>query len=694
MTRKATMVAVAMMCLGVVVGFAMPMVSFAQDPRALERRELLEILRNAKPAPTPPGRTYSSTEAASFDQRRAVGFDLTSSVETILLQPNAVFPFSEGVPPDPPFSGGPPSGAEGTEPATGTFGVASHGSAPTPVFNSLVFPYNTVFKLLMRFNVAGIDYYYVCSAASAGSFHLLTAGHCIYNWDPDDDGDTSDARWASEVWVWAAQTDQVDPVDVPDHPYGEAKAVFLRSYTGWTNSQNFDHDWGVITLNRRVGDRTGWMGRETVETTSLNFSGYPSETPYVPEGTLVQYRGFDANNVGSYTCCRINLHALIYGGHSGGPSWRFESSTGNRWIQGIHSTSDRVGSANDTRLTDGKRSDLNSYMSEDESLRPPTARPDLIEYVFDLNAKDLLQNTVQPGGSVDVKFNVLNAGSTPSGNITIDFYLSTNDLISTLDTLIGTRTLSGLDAWTFTIQTTSLTVPLNQPPGAYYLGWIMRSAVSEYTSTDNTVVIADETLTVGAKPTVTVIATDPTATEAGPTTGTFTISRTGPTTAPLTIQWSVTGTATKGVDRLSLPATPVIPAGASSVAITVTPVDDTEVEGNETVIATLSANAAYTVGTPSSATVTIVDNDGVPTVTIVATDATATEAGVTTGTFTISRTGPTTAPLTIQWGVTGTATKGVDRLSLPATPVIPAGASSVAITVPRSTTRRSRGTRR
>ena len=126
------------------------------------------------------------------------------------------------------------------------------------------------------------------------------------------------------------------------------------------------------------------------------------------------------------------------------------------------------------------------------------------------------------------------------------------------------------------------------------------------TPSSATVTISDND---SGPPTVTIVATDPTATEAGPTTGTFTISRTGPTTAPLTIQWSVTGTATKGVDRLSLPATPVIPAGASSVAITVTPVDDTEVEGNETVIATLSANAAYTLGTPSSATVLIISNE-------------------------------------------------------------------------------------
>ena len=45
------------------------------------------------------------------------------------------------------------------------------------------------------------------------------------------------------------------------------------------------------------------------------------------------------------------LDAYIYGGHSGGPSWRYDSGTGNRYVEGVHSTSTRIGSATDTLLT-------------------------------------------------------------------------------------------------------------------------------------------------------------------------------------------------------------------------------------------------------------------------------------------------------------------------------------------------------
>jgi len=53
----------------------------------------------------------------------------------------------------------------------------------------------------------------------------------------------------------------------------------------------------------------------------------------------------------------------------------------------------------------------------------------------------------------------------------------------------------------------------------------------------------------------------------------------------------------------------VIPAGQSSITVPVRVLDDLIAEGNETVILTLSSNAAYILGTTTQATVTIADND-------------------------------------------------------------------------------------
>ena len=113
-------------------------------------------------------------------------------------------------------------------------------------------------------------------------------------------------------------------------------------------------------------------------------------------------------------------------------------------------------------------------------------------------------------------------------------------------------------------------------------------------------------------PVVTIAVTSPMATEAGPTTGLFTVSRTGSTASALTVSYGAGGTALPGSDYQTLSGSVLIQAGQTSATIIVTPIDDTAVEPNETVVVTLSPNAAYTVGSSSSATVTVTDNDSTP----------------------------------------------------------------------------------
>lgn len=110
-------------------------------------------------------------------------------------------------------------------------------------------------------------------------------------------------------------------------------------------------------------------------------------------------------------------------------------------------------------------------------------------------------------------------------------------------------------------------------------------------------------------PTITIIASDNNASETGKDPGTFTISRTGKTTNPLNVKYTLGGTATEGTDYDELPGIRTIPAGKSSADTVITPVDDAEVEGDETVVITISSDPKYQIGNPMSATLTIVDND-------------------------------------------------------------------------------------
>jgi len=110
-------------------------------------------------------------------------------------------------------------------------------------------------------------------------------------------------------------------------------------------------------------------------------------------------------------------------------------------------------------------------------------------------------------------------------------------------------------------------------------------------------------------PYVSVSAADAAASEPGVNTGTFIVARTGAASAPLTVSYTVAGTATSGSDYAPLSGSVTIPAGAPSATIVLTVLDDTLAEPDESVLLTLAGGASYAVGSPSSATVTISDDD-------------------------------------------------------------------------------------
>jgi hypothetical protein len=168
-------------------------------------------------------------------------------------------------------------------------------------------------------------------------------------------------------------------------------------------------------------------------------------------------------------------------------------------------------------------------------------------------------------------------------------------------------------------------------------------------------------------PLITIRTPDPVAAEgggaAGQRSGKFRFNRTGPTTAALTVNFTVGGTATSGTDYDSLGTTVTFPAGSARAGKEVSTKQDTDVEGDETVVVTLISGEGYTIGISDSGTVTIQDDDVPrPVVTVAATDATAGEPGTGqgSGTFTFSRTGSTAARLTAPFSIGGTATGGTD----------------------------------
>jgi hypothetical protein len=176
--------------------------------------------------------------------------------------------------------------------------------------------------------------------------------------------------------------------------------------------------------------------------------------------------------------------------------------------------------------------------------------------------------------------------------------------------------------------------------------------------------------------------------EDGTTNLVYTFTRSGITTAPLTVNYTVGGTATLGSDYTGIAASPATKtvtflANSATATVTVDPTADTTVEVNETVALTLASGTGYTIGTTGAVTGTIT-NDDLPTITLAVSDASAGETA-NPGAFTLTRTGPTTSALTVNVATAGTATPvtdyGTSPTIIPGTVTFAAGSTQAVVTL-------------
>jgi hypothetical protein len=188
---------------------------------------------------------------------------------------------------------------------------------------------------------------------------------------------------------------------------------------------------------------------------------------------------------------------------------------------------------------------------------------------------------------------------------------------------------------------------------------------------------ATATVTIADSPAVvTVSATDADASEVGADVGVFTFTRSGGDLASaLTVFFARSGSATEGSDYSSTGGAVTIAANQTSATVTITPIPDGSSEGDETAIVTIDPNTSYTIGVPGTATITIHDTTAAPVVTVSAIDSAASEVGPDAGVFRFTRSGSTTADLTVSYSIGGGATNGVDYNTIPQTITIPSGQS-------------------
>ena len=97
-------------------------------------------------------------------------------------------------------------------------------------------------------------------------------------------------------------------------PYGSAYAVYMRSYQGWTRDRDSNHDFGLITLDRSIGNSTGWFGYASyasVNGLTANLGGYPGD---LDNGLRLYYH---SGPITSSTTDRVYYTIDTAGGQSG-----------------------------------------------------------------------------------------------------------------------------------------------------------------------------------------------------------------------------------------------------------------------------------------------------------------------------------------------------------------------------------------
>ncbi|BCU13935.1 hypothetical protein MAN88_44990 [Microcystis aeruginosa] len=265
-----------------------------------------------------------------------------------------------------------------------------------------------------------------------------------------------------------------------------------------------------------------------------------------------------------------------------------------------------------------------------------------------------------------VTTNPLTVNYSISGTATLNTDYTRTGTNNTVTFAAGSSTATvTVDPTADTIVESDETVALTLATGTGYIIGTTNAVTGTITNDDTSVTLAVSPASV---------------TEDGTTNLIYTFTRSGVTTNSLTVNYSISGTATNGNDYTLLPTSVTFAAGSSTATVTVDPTADTTVESDETVILTLAAGTGYTVGTTTPVTGTIT-NVTLPSVTLAVSPSSVTEDGTSNLIYIFMRTGDTTNPLTVNYSIGGTATNGSDYTLLPTSVIFEANSAIATVMV-------------
>jgi len=89
------------------------------------------------------------------------------------------------------------------------------------------------------------------------------------------------------------------------------------------------------------------------------------------------------------------------------------------------------------------------------------------------------------GGDMDVRFNVRNNGTISSGTYTVDVYASSNNVITTFDTLLGSFNRPSIVVGSSSTTIENVSIPVSLSPGLRFIGMIVSPGTNENATGDN-----------------------------------------------------------------------------------------------------------------------------------------------------------------------------------------------------------------
>ena len=160
----------------------------------------------------------------------------------------------------------------------------------------------------------------------------MTAGHNLYS---DKYG-----GWPTEILIYPGRNDS-------SKPFGEVKAITIHVPESFTNNRDTNFDWGLIELDKNIGNETGYFGAlwklDSLNDTDITIAGYPAEN-------YTQMWKMDGNILNSHEY-KINYNIDTTGGQSGSPVYL---TTDNYLSVAIHTNGDYLKRFNKgTRITKG-----------------------------------------------------------------------------------------------------------------------------------------------------------------------------------------------------------------------------------------------------------------------------------------------------------------------------------------------------